>query len=80
MTCRELVDFLSAYLDRELPQEERARFDAHLAGCPECVRYLTSYEATIALARGAAEHPDDPVPAAVPDELVRAILESRRRG
>ena len=32
-TCREN---LSAYLDGELPQQEKALLEAHLAGCPDC--------------------------------------------
>ena len=32
-TCREN---LSAYLDGELPQREKALLEAHLADCPEC--------------------------------------------
>jgi anti-sigma factor RsiW len=79
MTCRELVEFLSAYLAGELAREERGRFEEHLAVCPECARYLRSYEETIALARGAFAHPDDPVPADVPEELVRAVLAARRK-
>ena len=79
MTCRELVEFLSAYLAGELAAGEQARFDGHLAECPDCVRYLRSYEETMALAKGAFAHPDDPVPADVPEELVRAILAARRR-
>jgi len=40
MTCRELVDFLGAYLDGELSEKVRRRFDEHLAACPECSAYL----------------------------------------
>lgn len=78
MTCRELVDFLSAYLDGELSSEARIRFDAHLSACPECSAYLRTYEAAVKLAKDACDHPDDPVPADVPEELVRAILKARR--
>ena len=43
MTCRELTDFLSAYVDRELPEDVRLRFDAHVAACPACAAYLRSF-------------------------------------
>src|SRR5438128_4830644 len=43
MTCRELIEFLIDYLDGTLAPQERERFDAHLAVCPACVRYLDSY-------------------------------------
>lgn len=77
-TCRELIDFLSAYLDDELDPEVRARFEEHLALCTACVDYLESYRATVRF-EVAALAPDDPVPEDVPEELVRAVLGSRRR-
>ena len=79
MTCRELVDFLGDYVAEELPAAERARFDAHLGECPECIAYLNGYRATIRLGKGAFAHPDDPVPETVPEKLVRAILAARRK-
>ncbi len=79
MTCRELIGFLHDYVSGELPPAERARLEAHLAECPECVAYLATYEATIALARLAFSGADDPVPDEVPDALVRAILAARAK-
>jgi anti-sigma factor RsiW len=80
LTCRELVDFLMAYLDDEISEPVRRAFDAHLAVCKDCVRYLRSYEATVRLGRRAFEAPEAPVPDDVPEELVAAILSSRRSG
>lgn len=34
---------VSAYRDGELGPEDRARVEAHLAGCPECARMLAEY-------------------------------------
>jgi anti-sigma factor RsiW len=80
MTCRELVDFLGAHLDGELSEEVRRRFEEHLAACPECFAYVEAYRATVRLARGAFRDPDGPVPADVPEDLVKAILAARRKG
>ena len=77
LTCREIADFLADYLDGSLALAERHVFDKHLADCPECAAYLRSYTETIRLARQSRE--DDALPAAVPDELVRAILAARHR-
>jgi anti-sigma factor RsiW len=79
MTCRELIDFLMAYLDGELPAARRALFDEHLEICAACRRYLDQYKATIALGRSACDPPapDAPVPDEVPEELVQAILAAR---
>jgi anti-sigma factor (TIGR02949 family) len=76
LTCHELFDFLMAYLDGELPQAERAAFDAHLAACPPCLVYLETYQDAVRLGKAACGEADVPE---VPDELVRAILASRPR-
>jgi len=78
LTCGELIDFLSAYVAGELPPEQRATFDAHLAGCPECVGYLRTYQDAMILAKGAFD-PDYTPPPDVPEKLVRAILAVRGR-
>lgn len=76
MTCRELIDFLMAYLDGELPPARRAVFDEHLEICEACQRYLESYRATISLGQAACAE-DDAVPEDVPEELVQAVLAAR---
>ena len=79
MTCRELSGFLDEYLAGNLAPEERAPFETHLAECPDCVTYLRSYADTIQLGKDACRDPDDPVPPAVPDALVQAIVAARGR-
>jgi anti-sigma factor RsiW len=49
MSCGELVELVTAYLDGALPPAERARFDAHLARCEPCVVYVRQIEDTIAV-------------------------------
>jgi anti-sigma factor RsiW len=79
MNCRELTEFLHEYLFGDLPAEERAAFDKHLAECPWCVAYLDSYRKTIVMGKAAfAASEDAPLPAGAPEELVRAILRARR--
>jgi anti-sigma factor RsiW len=77
LTCREVIDFLADYLEGTLRADQRAPFEAHLAECADCVAYLRSYRETIRLAQEACRGPDDPVPADVPEELVRAIAKAR---
>jgi len=76
LTCREMLDFLGDYVGGELAPEVAAVFEAHLAGCPDCVTYLRTYEDTIRLARDAAG--PDPVPPTLPAELAKAILAARQ--
>lgn len=78
MTCRELIDFLMSYLDGELPDDVRAPFEKHLSLCPPCACYLRQYQATVAAGKAAFTDVDDEVPAEVPEELISAILQSRR--
>jgi anti-sigma factor RsiW len=79
VTCREFADFIGDYLTGELPLDVRARFDHHLELCVNCQRYMTSYEETVKLGQGAFSDDSAAVPAAVPQELIDAILAARRR-
>ena len=65
-----------SYMDNELPDDQRAEFDRHMAACPSCVDYLKTYEKTVQLAKACA---DDPVPADVPESRVQAILAARKK-
>lgn len=79
LTCREMIEeFLSAYVDGELSAAERERFEEHLLVCPACVDYLESYRTTVGLG-SAALRAGEPIAEDVPQELVDAILASRRR-
>jgi anti-sigma factor RsiW len=77
MNCREFTEFLHEYLFGNLPGEERAAFEDHLAECPWCVAYLDSYRKTIQLEQAAFAAPDAPAPADAPEELIQAILRAR---
>ena len=76
MTCRDFANFLLDYVERELPADARRRFDEHMATCPDCVQYLQHYTQTVKAGRLAMA---EDLPADVPDDLVRAILEARPR-
>jgi anti-sigma factor RsiW len=78
ITCRELIDFLMAYLDGELPPDERALFEEHLHVCPDCVNFLESYRVSAALGKS-LRCGDDQISAEVPEGLVQAILAARRK-
>jgi anti-sigma factor RsiW len=49
LSCQELVELVTAYLDGELPAPERARFDAHLGECGGCRAYVEQIRETIRL-------------------------------
>ncbi len=77
ISCREFVAFLDDYLDGTLGEQRTLEFNSHLSGCPPCVAYLRTYRETIRLGRAVLVASDDPVPADVPELLVRAILAQR---
>jgi anti-sigma factor RsiW len=76
VTCREFADFVMSYLDGELDPIQRRPFEEHLANCADCVRYLREYRATVRV--GPLAYGDD-LPADVPEDLVKAILDARQR-
>lgn len=77
MTCREILDFLMAYLDGELPAEEAQSFERHLGACPACVEYLNTYRETVRLEKEACAETGDC--SSVPEDLIQAILTARRK-
>ena len=61
MTCRDVIDVLSEYLDQVLTPEEAISLERHLVGCEPCRAYLATYRRTRALGAQAArvEMPDE---------------------
>jgi anti-sigma factor RsiW len=48
LTCQEVVEAITDYLEGTMGGDERRRFDAHLAECSHCVRYLEQMRYTLA--------------------------------
>jgi anti-sigma factor RsiW len=49
LSCRELVELVTDYLEGALPEEEVARFERHLVPCKNCEIYVEQMRTTIAL-------------------------------
>ena len=47
LSCQELVELVTDYLEGALPEELRRRFDDHIAHCTGCRAYLAQMRATI---------------------------------
>lgn len=71
MTCRELVELVTEYLEGTLPPAERARFEAHLRECDGCTTYLEQMRQLIAALGRLAEE-------AIPEEARRRLLQAFR--
>ena len=59
MTCKELVELVTDYFEEALSAEDQERFEAHLASCGYCRRYIDQMRVTIQVA-GVAEKPEVP--------------------
>jgi anti-sigma factor RsiW len=49
ISCQELVELVTDYLEGALPGEDRERFDSHIAACDGCRTYLEQIRTTIEL-------------------------------
>ena len=49
LTCRELVELVTAYLEDGLGRDERRRFEDHIQGCEGCASYIEQIQVTIAV-------------------------------
>jgi anti-sigma factor RsiW len=60
LSCQELVELVTDYLENHLSEHDRALFEAHIAVCPGCSTYVDQMRQTIrAVGSLAAEPPAD---------------------
>ena len=76
LTCQELVELVTEYLEEAMPSDDRRRFETHLQGCTGCRRYLDQMKQTIQLAGKLSEEALEPQ---AKDELLK-IFQSWKRG
>ena len=70
LTCKELTELITDYLEDCLSQVERLRFEQHLSICSGCVAYLDQMCATI---RAIGSKPALELPAAMQSNLMEAF-------
>ena len=49
LSCQELVELVTDYLEGALDPVDRRRFDRHIEGCSGCTEYLAQLQRTISL-------------------------------
>jgi anti-sigma factor RsiW len=49
LTCQQVVELVTEYLDGVMEPRRRARFEAHLAACDGCTNYLEQFRTTVAV-------------------------------
>ncbi|HEX4467062.1 MAG TPA: anti-sigma factor [Solirubrobacteraceae bacterium] len=77
LVCREFVELVTEYLEGTLAQEDRERFEAHLAECDGCEGYLEDMRGVIASMH---ELPPAPPDTATRDALLAALRDLRGTG
>jgi len=70
LTCQQVVELVTAYLEDGLSPEDRERFEQHLASCVGCRNYLEQMRRTI--------ETTGRVQLALPAELEEKLLEAFR--
>ncbi len=70
LSCRELIELVTAYDEGALSRRDRRRFERHIADCPHCTAYLEQMRETIALV-GRVELED--LPPQVCEDLLAAF-------
>jgi anti-sigma factor RsiW len=70
LSCREVVELVTDWLEGALPAADHARVELHLAGCEGCAAYVEQMRATVRIAGRLDEEELEPV---LSDELVAAF-------
>ena len=70
LTCRELVELVTEYLDGALSSEELERFEEHLVYCGPCATHVEQMRETIRVTGALQEKDLDPE---VTDDLMAAF-------
>ena len=70
LTCKELTELITDYLEARLSQADRVRFEQHMSICPGCVTYLDQMRATL---KTLSEKPSLEIPKAMESDLLQAF-------
>ncbi len=77
LSCRQMVELITDYLEGALPPVDSARFERHLDGCDGCRAYLEQMRLTI----GALGHlPPESISPEAEEKLLRAFRDWRSSG
>jgi predicted anti-sigma-YlaC factor YlaD len=76
VTCHEIVELVTDYLEGALSRQDRNAFERHLAGCDGCTNYIDQMRETIRLTGRLTEESLDPE---LRSELIAAFRDFRRR-
>ena len=75
MTCKDLVELVTDYLEGTLPDDARIRLEKHLLGCDGCANYVEQMRQTIRLTGKVREENLTPVQR---DDLLRLFRDWKK--
>jgi anti-sigma factor RsiW len=75
LTCRELVELVTDYLEGAMPAGERARVERHLAACDGCTAYVEQMRLTL---RALGKIPEETISERAREELMVVFRDVRR--
>jgi anti-sigma factor RsiW len=76
LTCKELTELITDYLEGRLPPADYQRFENHLTICPDCVAYVDQMRTTIKIL---GEKPRPEIPEVIKGDLLHAFREWKRK-
>jgi predicted anti-sigma-YlaC factor YlaD len=76
LTCQEVVELVTEYLENALLPETQKRLEEHIADCPGCTNYIEQVQLTIGMLRQLTREPVFP---ATKQELLQ-IFQNWKRG
>ena len=79
LSCIDLVRGVSAYLDGEVEDAERARIERHLAGCGGCQAAIDQFRTVIRLAGRLSAADVASIDPLIRDRLMATLRVPRRR-
>lgn len=59
LTCRDMVELVTAYREGALSAAEHRQFEEHMADCPPCWRYVEQIDLTVRAAGGITQEVED---------------------
>ena len=77
ISCQEIVELVTDYLEDALPRNERKAFEEHLAGCPNCTNYLDQMQQAMKITGRLTEEALDPE---LRTKLLDAFRDFKRTG
>ncbi|MBI4584613.1 MAG: zf-HC2 domain-containing protein [Planctomycetes bacterium] len=75
ITCRDLTELVTDYLEGRLSLLERIKFQFHLGMCSHCRAYIRQMKQTIQML---GKLPEEPIPPDIREELLRRFQNWKR--